>query len=142
MKKNIHVVGAVVVSSGEVLCVQRGPNGTLPGLWEFPGGKIEPGETAQEALGREVVEELQCHVTVGEKVTTTRHEYDFGIVHLTTFYCELVDGSPQLSEHSDMTWRDPADLRDLAWAPADIPAILEHRFEAALPVHADTRFET
>ena len=130
MKRNIHVVGAVVVSSGEVLCVQRGPNGTLPGLWEFPGGKIEPGETAQEALRREVVEELQCNVTVGEEVTTTRHEYDFGIVHLTTFYCELVDGSPQLSEHSDMTWRDPADLRHLAWAPADIPAVhlIEQRF--------------
>lgn len=123
MKRNIHVVGAVVVSSGEVLCVQRGPDGTLPGLWEFPGGKIEPGETAQEALRREVVEELQCNVTVGEEVTTTRHEYDFGIVHLTTFYCELVDGSPHLSEHSDMTWRDPGDLRDLTWAPADIPAV-------------------
>jgi 8-oxo-dGTP diphosphatase len=131
--KNIHVVGAVVVSSGKVLCVQRGPHGTLPGLWEFPGGKIEPGETAQEALRREIAEELECQVSVGDKVTTTRHEYAFGIVHLTTFYCELIDGSPRLSEHADMAWRDPADLRDLAWAPADIPAIqlIEQRFREA-----------
>jgi 8-oxo-dGTP diphosphatase len=138
VQKNIHVVGAVVLSSGKVLCVQRGPHGTLPGLWEFPGGKIEPGETAQEALRREIAEELECHVTVGEKVTTTRHEYAFGIVHLTTFYCELIDGSPELSEHSDMAWRDPSDLRDLAWAPADIPAIqlIEEHFGAR------KRFET
>lgn len=132
MQKSIHVVGAVVLSSGKVLCVQRGPRGTLPGFWEFPGGKIEHGETPQEALQREIVEELRCDVTVGEKVTTTRHEYDFGIVHLITFYCELVDGSPQLAEHTDLAWRDPADLRDLAWAPADIPAVhlIEKRFRA------------
>lgn len=132
MRKIVDVVGAVVVSSGKVLCVQRGPHGALPGLWEFPGGKIEPGETAQEALRREIAEELECQVTVGEKVTTTRHEYPFGTVHLTTFYCELTDGSPRLSEHSDMAWRNPADLRELAWAPADIPAIqhIEQRFRA------------
>lgn len=132
MTRDIHVVGAVVLSANKVLCVQRGPDGSLPGLWEFPGGKIEPGETAQEALAREIVEELQCHVAVGEQVTSTSHEYPFGIVHLTTFYCELIDGSPQLSEHSDMAWRDPAELRDLAWAPADIPAVqlIEKRLSA------------
>lgn len=123
MKKDIHVVGAVVVSAGEVLCVQRGPGGALPGLWEFPGGKIEPSETPQQALAREIHEELRCEVTVGEKVTTTSYEYDFGIVHLTTFYCDLVSGAPELTEHSQMAWRDPADLRDLDWAPADIPAV-------------------
>lgn len=129
MKKDIHVVGAVVLSAGRVLCVQRGPQGSLPGLWEFPGGKIEAGETPQQALAREIYEELQCHVAVGEQITTTRHEYDFGVVHLTTFYCELLDGSPQLSEHSELRWTNPADLRDLAWAPADIPAVqmIEHR---------------
>ena len=130
MPKHIHVVGAVILSLGKVLCVQRGPTGTLPGLWEFPGGKLETGETAEDALKREIVEELECLVAVGEKITRTTHEYSFGIVHLTTFYCELIDGSPQLSEHSDMAWRDPSDLRDLAWAPADLPAVqlIEQRF--------------
>ncbi len=123
MKKDIFVVGAVVVCAGKVLCVQRGPDGALPGLWEFPGGKIESGETPQEALVREIQEELRCEVTVGMEVTTTRHEYDFGIVHLATFYCDLVGGAPQLVEHSQMVWSDPADLRDLEWAPADIPAV-------------------
>lgn len=123
MKKDIHVVGAVILSRGQVMCVQRGPHGALPGLWEFPGGKIESGETPQRALKREIHEELRCEITVGEAVTTTTHEYDFGVVHLTTFFCELTRGEPQLTVHSEIVWSDPADLQDLAWAPADVPAV-------------------
>lgn len=119
----IHVVGAVVLSNGQVLCVQRGPEGTLPGLWEFPGGKVEAGETRQEALVREIYEELRCEVSVGDEVTTTRYEYDFGVVHLTTFYCDLVSGAPELTEHAELVWSDPAQLLALDWAPADIPAV-------------------
>lgn len=130
MKSNIKVVGAVVLSDGKVLCVQRGPNGSLPGLWEFPGGKVEPGESPREALAREIDEELRCQVTVGDEITTTMHEYDFGIVHLTTFYCELDQGVPQLTEHANMLWVTPDDLRTVEWAPADIPAVavIEERF--------------
>ena len=123
MKKHIDVVGAVVVRDGLVFCVQRGPDGSLPGMWEFPGGKIERGETPEQALVREIVEELQCEVRVGDLVTTTSHEYDFGIVNLTTFYCELSEGTPRLVEHAAMTWRRPNELHELEWAPADIPAI-------------------
>lgn len=123
MKRVIEVVGAVIVRDGLVLCVQRGPDGSLPGMWEFPGGKIEPGETAQTALAREISEELMCRVAVGEEVTTTSHEYDFGIVNLTTYYCELIEGTPQLVEHAAMTWHRPHDLHRLNWAPADIPSI-------------------
>ena len=122
MKRVIEVVGAVIVRDGLVLCVQRGPGGSLPGLWEFPGGKIEPDETAQCALVREVAEELLCGVAVGEEVTTTTHEYDFGIIKLTTYYCELIEGTPHLLEHAAMTWRRPDELHQLDWAPADIPA--------------------
>lgn len=132
MKKVVDVVGAVVLSKGKVLCVQRGPGGSLPGLWEFPGGKIEPGETPQQALTREIDEELRCEVTVGEKITTTSHEYDFGVVHLTTFYCDLVSGIPELTEHSQLRWSDLADLHDLDWAPADVPAV--HLIEQRLSV--------
>ena len=121
--KQINVVGAVIVSDGLVLCAQRGPLGSLAGLWEFPGGKIEPGETPREALSREIAEELECVVNVGEHVATTSHEYDFGVVTLTTFYCELISGTPTLTEHADVKWLAPTDLASLSWAPADVPAV-------------------
>jgi len=123
MKKQIHVVGAVIVKSGRILCAQRGSGGSLAGMWEFPGGKIEPEETARQALVREIDEELDCRVDVGGEITTTSHEYDFGVVHLTTFYCDLVEGDPRLSEHEEVRWLGPHELELLEWAPADIPAV-------------------
>lgn len=123
MAKQINVVGAVILRDGRVLCAQRGPSGALGGLWEFPGGKIEVGETPRAALEREIVEELCCQVDVGDEVVTTAHEYDFGTVNLTTFYCELVSGEPQLTEHSEVVWLAPNHLGTLEWAPADIPAV-------------------
>lgn len=123
MRKQINVVGAVIVRNGDVLCAQRGSGGSLPGLWEFPGGKIEPGETARAALEREIVEELECVVEVGEPVTTTTYAYDFGDVTLTTFWCEMVSGTPKLTEHASVLWLPPSELETLHWAPADIPAV-------------------
>ena len=123
MTKRIDVVGAVIVRDGFVLCAQRGSSGALPGMWEFPGGKIEIGESPREALEREIVEELECRVRVGEQVASTSHEYEFGIVTLTTFYCDLVEGEPKLSEHDEVTWLPPSELHQLEWAPADIPAV-------------------
>ncbi|WP_133725439.1 (deoxy)nucleoside triphosphate pyrophosphohydrolase [Nesterenkonia aurantiaca] len=123
MKKEINVVGAVIVDDGKILCAQRGPEGSLPDMWEFPGGKIESGETPREALQREITEELECTVQVGKKITTTTYEYDFGVVTLTTFFCELMSGTPRLIEHADVVWLRPGDLGALNWAPADIPAI-------------------
>lgn len=121
--KFIEVVGAVIVKDGTVLCTQRGDNGNLPLMWEFPGGKIEPDESSEQALEREIREELQCAIEVGEKITTTVHEYDFATISLTTFYCTLLEGSPRMTEHSAMTWLCPTDLPTLDWAPADIPAV-------------------
>lgn len=133
MKKQLEVVGAVVVRNGEILCAQRGPSGALPGMWEFPGGKIEVGEAPQQALIREIKEELDCLVIVGDQITSTRHEYGFGIVTLTTFYCQLIDGEPEMSEHQALVWLAPADLSSLEWAPADVPAVelIQRRFETA-----------
>ncbi|MGP1906855.1 (deoxy)nucleoside triphosphate pyrophosphohydrolase [Metabacillus sp. JX24] len=123
MKKNIHVVGAVIIENDKILCAQRGNGKVLPLKWEFPGGKIEEGETPQEALRREIEEEMLCKVEIGEKIETTVYEYDFGIVHLTTFYCQLKEGKPVLTEHAAMKWLVPGELDTLDWAPADVPAI-------------------
>ncbi|HEY7042930.1 MAG TPA: (deoxy)nucleoside triphosphate pyrophosphohydrolase [Nocardioidaceae bacterium] len=123
MSKEIPVVGAIIERDGLILCARRPHRGSIGGLWEFPGGKIERGETARVALEREIREELGCHIEVGDEVTTTRHEYDFGIVRLTTFRCHLVDGTPQLTEHAEIRWVSPAQLPALGWAPADIPAV-------------------
>lgn len=123
----IHVVGAVITRDGLVMCAQRGHEGNLPGLWEFPGGKIEQGESKRAALVREIAEELGCTVEVGDEVTTTTHEYEFGEVTLTTFYCSLVSGTPTLTEHAAITWLRPDELHTIAWAPADIPALARIR---------------
>ena len=123
MHRQINVVGAVIVRDGEVLCAKRGPSGSLAGQWEFPGGKIEPGETARAALEREIAEELACSVNVGAELTTTTHDYDFGTVTLTTFWCQLIEGAPQLTEHAEVRWCPPGELEVLDWAPADLPAV-------------------
>lgn len=123
MKKNIHVVGAIIIDNSKILCAQRGPSKALPYKWEFPGGKIESGETPQQALIREINEEMNCKIEIGEQVEHTVYEYDFGIVHLTTFYCKLIEGKPILTEHVSIKWLLPSELESLDWAPADIPAI-------------------
>lgn len=122
--KKINVVGAILVENGKILCAQRGEGKSLAYLWEFPGGKIETGETPQEALIRELQEELMIEVEVEfEKFEETSYQYDFGIVNLTTFICFLKSGTPQLTEHIAVEWLVPKELNKLEWAPADIPAV-------------------
>jgi len=123
MKKIIRVVGAVIENDGKILCVKRGPDKSLPYLWEFPGGKIEDNETPQESLYREIREELLCDVVIGDKVDQTIYEYDFATIDLTTYFCKLTKGQPKLTEHVEMKWLFPNELNTLNWAPADIPAV-------------------
>lgn len=123
MKKQIEVVGAVIVRDGLVLCARRGPHGHLAGLWEFPGGKVERGETPHDALRREIVEELSCHIAVGREVTTTTHEYEALIVVLTTYWCTPESGDPVATEHAELRWVPMGEVAQLDWAPADIEAV-------------------
>lgn len=122
-RSSVNVVGAVIVRNGLVLCARRGLQSRLPGLWEFPGGKIEPGETARQALEREIREELDCGVDVGDEMTTSTYAYDFGDITLTTFWCKLRSGTPRLTEHSEVRWMRPVELLSVEWAPADIPSV-------------------
>lgn len=123
MTTQIDVVGAVLLRDDTVLAARRGPSMALPGLWEFPGGKIEDGESPRDALVRELHEELLCTVQVGDQVETTTHEYDFGVVTLTTYFATLADGEPHATEHSELRWIPTAELRTVEWAPADLPAV-------------------
>ena len=124
MKKTIEVVGAIIVDNGKILCAQRGPEKSLANFWEFPGGKVEVDETPIEALKRELTEELLITVTVEDEMfESTKHEYDFGIVHLTTFICHLQEGQPKLTEHVAIKWLPVEELDSLEWAPADIPTV-------------------
>ena len=123
MPKQIDVVGAVFVRRGSVFAARRGPDKAIPGAWEFPGGKIELGESPRDALVRELKEELLIDARVGAHLTTTAHAYDFGVVSLSTYLCELVSGDPVLTEHSEARWVAVEDLPSLDWAPADIPAV-------------------
>ena len=79
-------------------------------------------------------EELLCTVEIGDEVASTRYEYDFGVVTLTTFYATLIDGKPQLTEHSEIRWIDAADLNSVEWAPADVPAV-----ETIMAAYSDAR---
>ncbi len=127
MKKHITVVGAVIVRDGLIYCARRGLTGALPGMWEFPGGKVEKDESFAEALVREIDEELSCEISVREPLETTTHEYDFAVVTLATFLCELVVGEPRSNEHAEEQWLPVGKLDTLEWAPADIPAVQKLR---------------
>ncbi|WP_341800399.1 (deoxy)nucleoside triphosphate pyrophosphohydrolase [Microbacterium ulmi] len=116
-------MGAVIVSDERVLAAKRGSSGSLPNMWEFPGGKVEDGESPQEALAREISEELLVDIRVGEEILTTIHDYEFGVVTLTTYYCKLRCGTPQRTEHAALRWLTPDELSSVEWAPADVPAV-------------------
>lgn len=124
MKKTVHVVGAVIENDAQqILCAQRSPSMSLANLWEFPGGKIEAGETPQQALKREIMEELDCVIDVGDKVEDTTYEYENVIVRLETYKAKITEGTPIAKEHAQLIWKKRIELLVLEWAAADIPAV-------------------
>lgn len=124
MKKEIFVVGAIIIRDGKILCCQRGEGRSLAKLWEFPGGKIEKNESPVDALKRELMEELRIQVEIDDHLfESTTYDYDFGIVTLKTYICHLGIGDPVLTEHIQSKWLLTSELSQLDWAPADIPAV-------------------
>ena len=116
--KTIKVVAAIIIKDGQVFATQRG-YGEFKGWWEFPGGKMEPGESPQEALKREICEELDAEVEVRELLETV--EWDYPNFHLTMhcFICSLLSESLHLNEHEAATWLTHETLRSVKWLPAD-----------------------
>lgn len=120
--KHIEVVAAVIYKDGKIFATQRG-YGEFEGMWEFPGGKIEPGESCEVALVREIQEELGVDVEVGELICTT--EYDYPSFHLTMhcFLCCVASGEIELKEHKSARWLTKDTLNDVEWLPADLEVI-------------------
>lgn len=124
MKKTVHVVGAVIENEQqEILCAQRSAKMSLANLWEFPGGKIEQGETPQQALKREIMEELACTIDVYDQVEDVTYEYDDVIVRLETYMAKIIDRQPTACEHAQLVWLKREQLPTLQWAGADIPTM-------------------
>ena len=123
--KHIEVVAAVIIQDGKVLCVQRPQNDKeyISLKWEFPGGKVEVGENREDALLREIQEELAAEIHELQFLMTVEHSYpDF---HLTmhAYTCTLKTGEITLQEHVDMKWLSAEELNQLDWAEADLPVI-------------------
>lgn len=120
--KTIHVVAAIIRDGDRIFATARG-YGEFKGGWEFPGGKVEPGETPQEALIREIKEELDTEIKVGELIQTI--EYDYPKFHLSMdcFWCEIVSGDLVLKEAEDAKWLTKETLNSVAWLPADVTLI-------------------
>lgn len=123
----VRVVAAVIKAENEkgqpiIFATQRG-YGDLKGGWEFPGGKIEEGETPQEALKREIMEELDTEISVGDLIDTI--EYDYPTFHLSMdcFWCQIVKGDLVLKEHEAAKWLSKDELDSVEWLPADVTLI-------------------
>ena len=122
--KTIRVVAAVIRDEDKIFATARG-YGEFKGQWEFPGGKIEPGETPQQALAREIKEELDTEIGVGELIHTI--EYDYPAFHLSMdcFWCSIKSGHLTLLEAEDARWLTTENLRSVQWLPADLELIDE-----------------
>ena len=116
--KQIEVVAAIIHHDGAYFATQRG-YGEFEGMWEFPGGKIEPGESREDALKREIQEELGVDITIGELLCTT--EYDYPTFHLTMhcYLCSVASGEIELREHKSAQWLTAETLDTVEWLPAD-----------------------
>ena len=123
--KTIEIVAAVIFREGKVLCVQRTEHEKeyISLKWEFPGGKVEVGESREEALVREIEEELVVEIHQLQYLTTVEHSYpDFNLT-MHAYTCALKDGEVELREHKELKWLEVEELDQLDWAAADVPVV-------------------
>lgn len=121
----VEVVAALIWEKDKFMICQRPAHKARGLLWEFVGGKVEPGETREEALVRECREELGVRVSVGELFMDVTHEYPDVTVHLTLFNASVAEGIPQKLEHNDIKWITPAEIPDYDFCPADVEILAE-----------------
>jgi 8-oxo-dGTP diphosphatase len=119
MGKIVEVVAALVWEGEKFMICQRPANKARALLWEFVGGKVEPGETKEQALIRECQEELAITLSVGDAFMDVTHEYPDIIVHLTLFNATIAEGEPQKLEHNDIQWITPSEILNYEFCPAD-----------------------
>ena len=124
--KTIRVAAAVILRDGAVFATQRG-YGPWKDFWEFPGGKIEEGETPPEALSREIREELDTEVAVGEKLMDVEYDYPEFHLSMACFLCTVVSGRLELKEHESARWLAREALEDVRWLPADSAVVRKLR---------------
>ena len=126
-----EVVAALIWKNGSFMICRRPAHKARGLLWEFVGGKVEKGETKQQALVRECSEELAVKVAVGDVFTEVTHEYPDITVHLTLFNAEIAEGVPQLLEHCDIKWITPAEIENYDFCPADeeILRLIKNNYE-------------
>lgn len=124
-KKQIEVVAAVIEFDSKILCVQRGENkyNYISCKWEFPGGKIENNETEEQALTREIQEELHVKIQVGKKLVTVNHEYPDFILCMHAYRCTVDTPAVHLTEHIAFDWVELSHLQAFDWAAADVPIV-------------------
>jgi len=123
VNSTIHVVGAAIAQGGKCLVTQRGPGMSLAGKWEFPGGKVEPGESAAVALAREIAEELNLSIAVGEQLGTGSAQIGTKLITLDVYAARITSGRLELREHAQANWANADELHDFDWAEADIPSV-------------------
>lgn len=121
----VPVVCAIIRRDGLIMLAQRPPGKKLGGHWEFPGGKVELGESPEAALHRELQEELGCSVQITQSLSPFVHTYDWGSIQLIPFVCQLAPGSsaPHPHEHTALAWVAPELLQTYDLAPADVPLL-------------------
>lgn len=120
--KEIEVVAAIIQKENKILATKRG-YGEFINMWEFPGGKIEPGETKEEALIREIKEELNIEINVDKFAINIEYQYPNFYLFMSCFMCSIKEGSIELLEHNDGKWITKEELNTLNWLPADIDAV-------------------
>lgn len=120
--KQIKVVAAIIQKENKILATKRG-YGEFINMWEFPGGKIELGETKEQALVREIKEELNIEISVDKFALDIEYQYPNFYLFMSCFMCSIKEGSIELLEHNDGKWITKEDLNTLNWLPADIDAV-------------------
>lgn len=120
--KTIRVVAAIIHKDGKIFATQRG-YGAYKDYWEFPGGKIEPGETPEAALIREIKEELNTTVSIERILTTVEYDYPEFRLSMDCYWCSILVGHLDLLEHESAKWLSKGNLRDINWLPADMLVI-------------------